>query len=379
MIRVFSALSRVRFLKRISTRVRPIAANGALFVGAVACSLVFAELAARYLEPAPVKSSLEYRIRAGWASFRSLSTMTFENEDGVVVEISTDEFGMRNRPGSLKNAEVIVLGDSFVAADNTVENETLVGELRALGINAYNAGMDGAGNFQQANFLKQTIHHASNLKLVVAMVYLGNDLRDNWFGGPVDAPPWNGGLDKDEVAAGPTGLGCHRFALCRWLWRQAVPAKTSMPALANYAIGEMAFLRLKPDDAASLAVAHTNQALMNIRDAAAARGIGILVVGLPSKAQMMGSFREISGFDRSKENPVYARDLKRDGFAWERPDAIIREICRQLGVTYLSLLPAFREKPFPPPFYDFDSHWRAEGQRRAAAVIAPELFVLLGK
>jgi hypothetical protein len=67
----------------------------------------------------------------------------------------------------------MVLGDSMVAAGNTPVEHTLVGELRAAGIASYNAGVDGAGTFNEVHLLHDHLRNWCGHIVVVAF-YLGN-------------------------------------------------------------------------------------------------------------------------------------------------------------------------------------------------------------
>lgn len=78
------------------------------------------------------------------------------NEDGNKISIATDENGFRNPPDYLKAAEVIVLGDSYIAGVNTVQDSTLVGLLRIAGVKTYNAGVDMFSSGQALQVLKSS-------------------------------------------------------------------------------------------------------------------------------------------------------------------------------------------------------------------------------
>ncbi|WP_146747721.1 hypothetical protein [Paramagnetospirillum kuznetsovii] len=355
----------------------------ALVLASLAIAVAVGEVGARWFEPRinTTIDSIRYQGHPGWQSFPPYHAMIFTNEDMVTIPIRSDELGMRNPPGSFALSDVVVLGDSFIAGDNTAEDLTFVNQLRRYGIKAYNAGMDGSGTIQQLNFIAHAIDGARALKLLVVMVYLGNDLRDNYFGGTV--PPEVNGAYASALSApeSPAEL-CDVLASCRWLWRggaRSILSRQAWDSLANYTVAEMAFLRRVPDPAAAQAIINTRMALASIRDLAASRGVKVLVVAIPSKAQTLGSFREISGFAIDSRHQNYARDLGRAGFSWDQPNAIVQAISAELGLPFRSLLEPFRREAMAGLYYDFDVHWSARGQELAASITAPAIQDMLAR
>ena len=105
---------------------------------------------------------------------------SFTNEDGKQISIHTDENGLRNQPGALEKADVILVGDSFIFGINTNQEQTLTGCLLRKGIKAYNAGMGGYSTYNELFLLRNLIRkvHPSS---VILFFYLGNDFHDNYF------------------------------------------------------------------------------------------------------------------------------------------------------------------------------------------------------
>ena len=92
----------------------------------------------------------------------------------------------------------------------------------------------------------------------------------------------------------------------------------------------------------------------------------MIVVGVPSKAQVLGSFREISGFESDPAARRFSEKVLRDGYDWNLPDKVIARICEAQGIPYLSLLPVFRQQIGRRIYFNFDAHWTSEGQEIAA-------------
>jgi hypothetical protein len=63
---------------------------------------------------------------AAYKTYVPLTHWPGGNEAGEQFEVSFDEMGLRNPTQSLARADVLVLGDSFIAADNTPVEHTLV-------------------------------------------------------------------------------------------------------------------------------------------------------------------------------------------------------------------------------------------------------------
>jgi len=126
------------------------------------------------------KSSPGYISQGGFYTYPPGSKFHFPNEDGKEIRVETDEYGLRNRPGTLAQAEAIILGDSFISAINTLQEQTLTGRLFQYSVKAYNAGMSGYSTYNEIYLLRYLVERAQP-KIIILCFYLGNDFRENYF------------------------------------------------------------------------------------------------------------------------------------------------------------------------------------------------------
>jgi hypothetical protein len=142
--------------------------------------------------------------------------------------------------------------------------------------------------------------------------------------------------------------------------------------MGSWALSEMVMVR-NADPRAEVAVIKTKAALGKIAALVAGRGGRLLVLGIPSKAQVLRSFKEISAFADDPRAREFAAETFRGQFSWDRPDRILSDLCGDLDIPYVSLLERFRSAAEEQPYFDLDPHWRDAGQRIAADVLAPAL------
>lgn len=346
------------------------------------------ELAFRFLPPRPSPSGgLTYVQKNGYVSYPANFIQYFKNEIGVEIEVSSDRYGLRNPEGADSDAELLLLGDSFIAAVNTAESATLVGRLRANGVKTFNAGLDGSGTFEQVA-LYRDLPKFPKVRHVFLAVYLGNDIRDNWVSwssaGRSPSPP----QDTDRpiflvrayhAAKGLTGRLCNYSALCsqstlladRWLVKGNLGEE-----MASYPLGEIKSLVVTDPDARDARGA-MERAIEELKRLVELRDQKLTVVGIPSKAQTLRSFREISGIDRDERSRQLLQQAITGGYNWDLNDHELARSMKNIGVQYISLLYIFREESVKTPvFYDLDAHWNNAGQRLAADRILQSLELL---
>lgn len=103
-------------------------------------------------------------------------------------------------------------------------------------------------------------------------------------------------------------------------------------------------------------------------------------MGIPSKAQVLRSFKESVHFGNDKEAVSFAKDTLKTNFSFDLPDTRLKKISSEFGFEYVSLLSEYRKLNYQePPFYYLDSHWNKEGQLLAFKKITPALTSLLGE
>jgi hypothetical protein len=301
------------------------------------------------------------------------------NEAGQSIEVDFDEMGLRNPSRSLASADVIVLGDSMIVGGNTPFGQTMVGELRANGIAAYNAGVDGVSTFGEVHLLRDhlSVWHG---RIVVVIFYLGNDFRDNY---EEDLIPEARTLVTAPAARSREGLGavCRAVVSCMWLYEQVylglVKGQWHDP-MASYALAEMEMLDGR-SPGSEIAADKTRKAFRELGRIAKIRDFKVLVAGVPSDAQVLRRLHEIAGFDRDPRAIDHALALIRgSGPDFDRPDRTAAELAHEVRFHYLSLLAIFRRHAAENLFYQIDHHWAPPGEKLAAEVLAPQLKAMLG-
>lgn len=371
-----------RRLNAPSARVRPAFVLVLSLVGLLA-GLLLAELglrAAALFAAQPVVAESRYRPMEGYYTYRPNASFDYVNEAGERVVTRTDERGLRNPTGYFDDAEVLLTGDSFIAAVNTPEGATLAARLRDAGLKTYNAGVDGTGTFQQLRLLRSLTAEFRGRAIVVGF-YLGNDFRDNYWERPI----------ADSAAYKPSGTGfaldpriaaaCSYIAVCRLLRDRLVighiQGQASDP-MGSYALSEMLLIRAV-GRAIGVALENSRLALDEISRMARDRRQQLIILGIPSKASVLGSFREIASFANDPRAVDFAMETVHAGYSWNRPDDELAAICSDLGIQYVSLLKPFRAAHPGRLFYDFDVHWTAAGQALAAEIVAVAVRASLTK
>ena len=332
---------------------------------------------------AAVEAKFRVRRHDGYYTRPRNTTFSAGNERGQTISIETDEKGLRNPPGSYSAADTIVLGDSFVENVNTPAALTLVGQLRARGIHAYTAGVIAMGTFSEFYLLRDHLPD-SGTRTVVLGFYLGNDFHDNYWGNFIEGeearamPALVTSGKRSSVSsriAGVVARVCSHSQTCRWVHGEVFGGRLDRMVadpMTSWAIAEMLMLR-STDPRAEVAVIKTKAVLGKIAALVASRGGRLLVLGIPSKGQVLRSFKEIEGFMDDSRSPQFASETFRGEFSWDRPDRILSDLCGELTIPYVSLLDAFRSAAQQEPYYNLDAHWRDVGQHIAADVLTPAL------
>jgi hypothetical protein len=121
-------------------------------------------------------------------------------------------------------------------------------------------------------------------------------------------------------------------------------------------------------------VRRTGEALDALQALCKERGCSLYVVGIPSKAQVLRSFHEISGFADDPRAKAHAQETMAAGYSFDRPNHVLESLARERKIAYLSLLPTFRNAAAKPLFGQIDVHWTEEGQRLAADRMMHTIF-----
>ena len=315
-------------------------------------------------------------FREGYFLLPPLSRWTASTEDGRTLPIETDEVGLRNPPGSLGTANLIVLGDSCVLADTTAEAETLVGLLRGRGWKAYNAGMHATGTTQALRMLDMLLARSKPLAVVLAFDE-ANDFFDNYWqpdaaasSRPSHAPSLFG-----RVRNGAKKL-CSRSDLCglayevlvRNLWQD----RRRNP-LGSMAAAELDSLRVHPGPEMQNAVLKTDAALGAISQLLSARGIRFVLLGIPSRAQVARSLSAIAGCRSDGRCLERSLALVRTDWSFDQPETVLSGLARRRSLPYVSLLDLLRQAGASSVFDQVDEHWNPAGQAVASNALAAAL------
>lgn len=337
------------------------------------------------------------------------------NEDSEEVVIHTDALGFRN-PEVNKEYDVVLLGDSFTSAANTKDDLTFANLLNKAGITVYNAGIDGTGTIHQAHILDDVLQKIKP-KLVILNFYLGNDFRDNFYcpdiqnvvvpsekvatvttettataettATPKATTPTENSIKNSLTKNTPPFSVVLKSKLSNLMDKSGVlklfyntvylPAKYQGTDMSYYDRGElmiMAYNKDKPHPDTVKAIQKTEDALAYIKKTLEAKNIPLLVVGIPSKAQVLKSVREISNFDTDKKGVEFYNTIKKD-VEFDRPDRILAVMCSEQHIPYVSLLHPFRQQFEQKLYYMFDAHWNYIGQSAAANIVMPHAKELL--
>jgi len=327
--------------------------------------MIAAEVTLRLFRQSAEVRDGEWVERDGYYVYPLLTTFSVRNEEGKSIEIETDEHGLRNPPNTLDRAELILLGDSFVAAVNTPKGETLADRLRDAGVSVYGAGVGGLSTFQELRLLRALLVEARP-RTVVLCFYLGNDFHDNYF--DHSDQELHSSLFRPPAHTNPPPL-CRRSALCSFLYEKVYLGQIlgwERDRMGSFSLSELYSFRLTYGAEMELAVSKTNQALAEFAPLSRERGFHALILGIPSKAQVARSLPEVAFFDRDTRSRSTALATIAAGYSFDRPDAVARELAERNGVQYVSLLEVFRNTGAPNLYFQIDSHWNATAQALAA-------------
>ena len=375
------------------------ARRAAIVAASVVVALVVVEVALRLFLGA--RYAALYRVNDVWL-WEHVPGVHRVNDspDGksVAFDVNADGFrGAELRPPGA-GRRVVVYGDSFVAAKATPLDETFVARLGTrLGadVEALNAGVVGYGVDQVCLRMDAELARLRP-DLVVVVVTAENDYGDNVRNRLFEidaqgvvrryAPVIPQGM-RDAYAAAQSGLlipKVVRGAADRV--RERLHGTTSQP---TYGVEEElaqcaddhgravidrgdavivgvdhpdADVRVAPaSETARYKVALMGGVLAAVRDVARTRGVPLLVVVVPSAADVCRH---------------YDRDaVDRSAYPDYRPDNLTRPIDRiasSLDVAYVDLFPAFAAADADALYFKGgDTHWNSAGQVLAADLVAP--------
>ena len=129
----------------------------------------------------------------------------------------------------------------------------------------------------------------------------------------------------------------------------------------------------------------TSQVADVLMDALAPKGVAVVVQDFRDEVEASGvDFHVVVIPDRFQINveeraEIFARlDMRDEDFDWDKPQRAFRSFFENEGISYLDLLPAFREASLREPIYATDNtHWNIAGNAFAAREIGAWLTPLL--
>lgn len=326
------------------------------------CLILFwalGEIIIRLILPPPLAlSSNNYVQHNGYYTYPVNQTFNLKNEPGADISISTDKFGFRN--SSVEPSTVLLTGDSYIMANNTLWESTIAGILNQKGIKTYNAGMDGFSTFDSLHSLTDLLPVIKPKVLVVGF-YLGNDWRDNYLaisGGSTKAhPKW-------------TKTILQRSRLVQFLYGRGYLGWVkgySKSKMNSYSLSELDSYVTPLSPEMVEAQRKTQLALQQLKNILAPYKTKLVILGIPSKAQVYRSFHEISQYNIDRRTESYAKQiLLNQDYSFDQPNNLLTEITKKENIKYFSLMPLFRQHMNDNIFYQLDVHWSDKGQAIAA-------------
>ncbi|MBS0185360.1 MAG: SGNH/GDSL hydrolase family protein [Proteobacteria bacterium] len=352
--------------------------------------------------PAPL-NAIVYQFKNHYWHFPPDTFTNIINEEKHIFLVHSDKYGFRNNL-IVESPTLLLLGDSFTCAVNTQDKDTYAQILTNEGLSVYNAGMDGTGTCHQAYILKDILDHI-HPQIVVLNFYLGNDFHDNFFGPQLqtlkeslDSP-----LKKENLSSPTKNIsdGKFKFFIIEHLRsikdfimsyspsfkliydriRPYFHEKTEMLYYDRSELKMFAYQEDKPDPDIQKSLENTEEALhiiQKIIDAYNKKNnahVKLVVVGIPSKAQVIKSLREVSNFSTDEGAENYAKSLLPE-INFDTPNRLLADICAKNNIPYFSLLPLFRENAGQELYYHFDLHWNWRGEKIAAQAVSKWLIEL---
>jgi hypothetical protein len=314
----------------------------ALVSTALSCGVAWWLWSERRLDPSialVMNNAPRYQSRRGYYTYvpedRFIHRPWGEEQRQVDVEI--DEHGLRNPANTLESADVIVLGDSFASALNTDADKRFTTDLAGItGLRVYDAGVDGFSTFQEGRLLRDLLSAGAHPQTVVLLFYTGNDFRDNFL---------------DNI----------RISKASFMGSALVAQAMLMHAHPHFAENMAAFRK-------------TGEALEIVKDTSQAKGIRLIVVGIPTNIEVLQTARMYGADDKfwmdKKELEMFQDAINSPDVSFDVADWRLRNILEAGHVEYVSLLAPFREHASERLYGWPDAHWTVRGQALAAEVVA---------
>lgn len=321
------------------------------------------------------------RFRPGFAA------RVFVPECGCEVDLRFNRDGLRgpDRPQAKAPSvkRVALVGDSMVAAVATGEDKTLAGRLEQLLAGSrpdatwdvMNAGVSSSSTGSELALYREVLSRYSP-DLVVLVFWVGNDLADNSLA-LTRAPRLYFDLDSEgrlrqlpfDFQPSPAVEWLDRTSRL-YVWQKSAlrQARASLRARGGAVEPvELVFARPEPE-AAARAWAITGALLRAFQDETRSRGADLVLVAAPAPVQVYDDL-----WAELRERAA------REGLPLSRhhPEQRLGELCREAGIRFVSLAPAFRDaaphhdstRREEQLYYEGRFHWNDAGNALAAASV----------
>ena len=295
----------------------------------------------------------------------------FVKKAPLLYTAAFDGEGFRNK-GKTGDADIVLLGDSFIQA-GVNEEDTLAARLqRKTGKTVLNYGMEWYGPPQYLQVLRK-FALARKPKIAVFCLFEGNDLRDTR-----EYLRWQNGSDyyhfyltqknffqRYVYAAKDTALFLAKALLRNWDPRKVdVQIKPNPPFehIFSYPVD----LRTKDILRQSDEIRMIGTVLEDFKRLAEENQIKPVVVFIPSSTHIFLPY-VISGLS--------AKEYQRQLAAKTAVEEMLEELTKKSGIPWISLTPSFEKAAEEGKilYYPTDTHWNTEGRELAAEVLEKAL------
>ncbi len=357
-----------------------------LFITILVC-LVFLEIFLRYLYP--VEYSLEQMpILSDYGVFLRVPNFEYEykiSETSQIIKLNSK--GIRDYEyGYMKNDSVyriVVIGDSFVQGsqvrleDTTPKRlEKFLNENQTKSYEVINFGFDGYGPIPEAILIEEEIMKY-NPDLVILGYDISNDIQLLGWGAYAVFPDdfWTTekhDLLKKEFYHTTTDTKIRnylrRHSMVYFLLKKTIRSLKRDPSydLINdrYNINQAYIKEYDPEIERNL---NTTRFIFKfLKEYTQKNNVSFVVVVIPAKEQV----------DLDIFNDILTKNNKTtENYELEKPQRLIDEELEKLNITYIDLLPHFRENNINNTFYwKIDGHFNKQGNDFAARLIYEKLL-----
>jgi len=314
------------------------------------------------------------------------SSQVHINEFGREIEVNADERGFRNpEESTLKDAEIVLLGDSFLTAVGTEHDQILAQHLRRLGYKVYNAGMDGSSTGMSLVLLQQIASGLKSAGNVRVLLFLHNsDFYDNYKDEVVSfrASTNENSIEGPKEASSAIDIRkrnfiskrihnmCEKFDLCQWIyneiWLNRIRGLSKVGRseffVDTFSIEAPVHLVEAKDKTENMLKAFV---LLSKRYA-----FEPVVVLLPHRVEVFRSWLPMLARRDENIRDIVQSAARNSNLNFEQANAHLREVTSKVGVDAVNLLDAFRGAPDIASLYGiYDGHWSDKGQALAAKII----------